>query len=254
MGLQDRDYWKQRYDESLSVKRDPRDRPFKRGGNELSFVAKLAITLALLLIAAIAYRYQSEIKRFLNRPPAVLSLPQQVHQPEPVAVSPELVPPIPREESAGQVYRCGNTYSNAPCEGAIQIEPQSSRPRDVSLSKEIYLCKDIYDRRTWESVPCSVNGRFMDRIARVPTNIPWDEQVAIARQQGDRAHAIAAEQIVPVAPRASGIKANAGECRALDERVNWLDSLGRVGGGGYTLDWIREQRRFARDRQFRIGC
>lgn len=131
---------------------------------------------------------------------------------------------------------------------------QVAQPSGGPSSREIYLCKDVHGNLTWESVSCSVNGRFIDRIARVPTNVSWDEQVAIARQQRDRAHAIATEQVVPVATRSTGSKSNAGECQALEERVNWLDSLGRIGGGGYTMDWIRDERRKARDRQFRIGC
>ena len=257
MGLQARDYWKERHDKKLGVKRDPLDRPFRSSGNELSFVTKLVITLVLLLIAVFGYSsYRSEIDRFFNGPPVVPSLPPQVHQPAPVVIAPRVVSPAPtpRAEPDGQIYRCGNTYSSTPCEGGRKLEPQVSRPLDMSVMREIYLCKDIYDRLTWESVPCSANGRYMDRIARVPANVPWDEQVAIARQQRDKAHAIAAEQLVPVASRSAGVKANAGECQALDERVNWLDSLGRIGGGGYTMDWIREERRKARDRQFRIGC
>lgn len=254
MGLQDRDYWKERYDENLNARRDPRDNPFTSARSEMSFLGKLVLTITLLLVAAVAYRYQAEIKGIFNRPSKVLSLPQQVTQPEQIAVAPKVAPPAPSPVPSGQIYRCGSSYSNIPCDGGRQLGQQASQPLDMSVMREIYLCKDIYDRLTWESVPCSANGRYMDRIARVPANAPWDEQVAIARQQRDRAHAIAAEQIVPVAPRLSGAKTSVSECRALDERVNWLDSLGRVGGAGYTLDWIREQRRFARDRQFRIGC
>lgn len=235
-----------------------REKPFTAGHNEMSFLSKLILTIALLLIAALAYRYQSEILRFLIGPPvAKTSLTQRpaVRQPEPTVVAPRvLVPETARSESTGQIYRCGNAYSSAPCEGGRQIAQQNSAPVERSVTKEIYLCKDIYDRLTWESVPCSANGRFMDRIASVPANASWDEQVAIARQQRDKAYAIAGEQVVPVTSRPAGGKANAGECRALDERVSWLDSLGRIGGGGYTMDWIREERRKARDRQFRVGC
>ena len=245
MGQIDRDYWH-------------RERPFTQARREMSFLSKLLITLALLLIAAIAYRYQAEITLFLQKAAATKAhRPQTPALPAPPIVSTPTPPavPMPRIEPSGQIYRCGSTYSHTPCGNAPPMALQSSPSRDLSASREIYLCKNIYDRLTWESVPCSANGRFMDRIARVPANVSWEEQVAIARQQRDRAHAIAAEQVVAVASRpASTSKANAGECQALDERVNWLDSLGRIGGGGYTMDWIREQRRLARDRQFRIGC
>ena len=245
MGQADRDYWH-------------RDRPFTQARHETSFLSKLLITLAVLLMCAVAYRYQAEIKLWVQKSaerPAqraqapVLPAPAMVPAPAPA------VPQNPHPETSGQIYRCGNTYSHEPCDNARQISIPTNASRDMSAAKEIYLCKDIYDRLTWESTPCSANGKFMDRIARVPANIPWEEQVAIARQQRDRAHAIAAEQVVAVASRPSSApRANAGECQALDERVNSLDSLGRIGGGGYTMDWIREQRRLARDRQFRIGC
>lgn len=229
-----------------------RDNPFTSGRHEMGFVTKLILTVAVLLACALAYRYQSEISRFLVGPPR--TAPQQSASrppPEPVVVAPRvLVPEKPRTEAASQIYRCGNTYSTTPCEGGRQIAQPSGGPS----SREIYLCKDFQGNLTWESAPCSANGRFMDRIARVPTNVSWEEQVAIARQQRDRAHAIAAEQVVSVATRPTGGRANASECQALNERVNWLDNLGRIGGGGYTMDWIREERRKARDRQFRIGC
>ena len=69
MGIQDRDYWKDRYNKSESASRpntmDPqywqREKPFSGAHHEMSFVAKLVITIVLLLMAAMAYRYQSQI-------------------------------------------------------------------------------------------------------------------------------------------------------------------------------------------------
>lgn len=255
MGLQDRDYWKERYDENLNARRNTQDNPFVSEPTEMSFLSKFILTIAFLLVAALAYRYQSEISKFLRGYFPTHPQRSVVLKPEPPASPPKvLAPESPRFESTGQIYRCGSTYSNESCEGGRPLEQQPSRPVDRSVTKQIYLCKDFQGNLTWESVQCSINGRFMDRIASVPANIPWNEQVEIARQQRDRAHAIAAEQVVPVATRPSGGNVNSGECQALEERVNWLDSLGRIGGGGYTMDWIRDERRKARDRQFRIGC
>ncbi|WP_294255454.1 hypothetical protein [uncultured Comamonas sp.] len=233
-----------------------RENPFTGGRNEMSFFTKFILTIVVLLIGVLAYKYQAVILGFFVVPP--VAVPQQPSfrpLPEATVIAPRVLPPEqPRSESAGQIYRCGNTYSNTPCEGGKQIAQQSSLSVEASTTKEIYLCKDFHGNLTWESTACSVNSRFIERIARVPANISWDDQVAIARHQRNRAHANSAEQVVPVATRPTGGKANASECRALDERVNWLDNLGRIGGGGYTMDWIREERRKARDRQFRIGC
>ncbi|MEQ6436721.1 hypothetical protein V8Z74_17085 [Comamonas sp. w2-DMI] len=192
--------------------------------------------------------------------------------PEPVRARPEIPGPVPQAPVArnayvppaprpiprdGQVYRCGNTYSQQPCgEGgkAISIASVLTDP-SASASREIYLCKDIHDQLYWESTPCSLRGRTIDRIARVPADVSWDQQVAIARAQRDKAQAIAAEQIVPVAPRALTQKSNAGECQALEGVVRWADRECRVKACNMDeLDAVREERRKARDRQFRLGC
>lgn len=46
-----------------------RENPFTSGRNEMSFFTKLVLTIAVLLAAALGYRYQSEILRFLVGPP-----------------------------------------------------------------------------------------------------------------------------------------------------------------------------------------
>lgn len=181
MGIQDRDYWRERYDENLNARRDPRDNSFTSVQSEMSFLGKLVLTISVLLIAALAYRYQSEILRFLKGPPGAAPQRTVVRPPEPTVAAPKVTAPeVPRTQSPGQIYRCGNTYSNAPCKGGQQIAQQSSRPVDRSETKEIYLCKDFQDRLTWESVPCSANGRFMDRIARVPAHVSWEEPETVS--------------------------------------------------------------------------
>lgn len=177
----------------------------------------------------------------------------------PVGAAPHTPPSFPSSAPqaavpSGSVYRCGNSYSNVPCSGAkaVNVAPPVYYSNN-SARKEIYLCKDYSDNLTWESVPCSVNGRFMDRVASVPADVSWDQQVAIARQQRDRAHAIAAEQVVPVMQASTGTDKPA-ECKYLDDYVNQLDAEGRAGGSSWKMDRIREARRNSRDRQFRIGC
>ena len=44
------------------------------------------------------------------------------------------------------------------------------------------------------------------------------------------------------------------ECQSLDARVQYLDSMGRQPQSGQTMDWIKDERKKARDRQFRIAC
>ncbi len=44
------------------------------------------------------------------------------------------------------------------------------------------------------------------------------------------------------------------ECKALEERIKYLDAMARQPQNGQTQDWIREERKKARDRQARIPC
>ncbi len=127
MGIQDRDYWKDRYNKSESASRpntmDPqywqREKPFSGAHHEMSFVAKLVITIVLLLMAAMAYRYQSQIVRLLR--PATST-------PKPLDVAIQSPAVVPKSATAGdaqsasvnppppaQIYRCGSSYSHSPC-------------------------------------------------------------------------------------------------------------------------------------------
>lgn len=44
------------------------------------------------------------------------------------------------------------------------------------------------------------------------------------------------------------------ECKALDARVEQLDSMSRQPQSAQMHDWIRDERKKARDRQFRLSC
>lgn len=251
----DRNYWRHnkkdpthwREDEKINVIRyEPRmkDSPFSSSKKELSFAAKLILTIALMLLCAMAYRYQSSIQSMLSglkNPAPVMDMAPQPKLSNPVDQAykkPVLPAPAERE----QIYRCGNTYSNTPCtNGHVVASTQNIPQRKTTVFKEIYLCKDIYDRLTWESVACSANGKFMDRIARVPANVSWEEQVTMARHQRNKAHAIASEQVVSVAPRPLALTTH-DECQSLEQRIRLLDAECRSNSCSMRrLDEIREQ-------------
>ena len=52
-------------------------------------------------------------------------------------------------------------------------------------------------------------------------------------------------------PDYAGIKA---ECAWLEARIKYLDDLARQPQSGQVQDWIRDERKKARDRQFRVRC
>lgn len=160
---------------------------------------------------------------------------------------------------SAQVYRCGNSYSHAPCKGGqvVDTSPVLSDPRGP-VTREIYLCSATLGRNYWSGAHCSERGWRIERIERVPAGLPWEEQVAAA-MQAQRSAAQALATPVPrlsqahQAPQAAAAPVKE-QCRALDERVKMLDSMGRAGSRYYDLDWVRRERKQARDQQYRLRC
>jgi hypothetical protein len=110
---------------------------------------------------------------------------------------------------------------------------------------------------------CIVNGKTMygddacpqgSASARVVTKADHNLMSGLTPAQ-----MAAAERIAPEAP---SVYAQAGgtvsdrirECQALDERIKYLDAMARQPQSGQMQDWISNERKIARDRQFRIPC
>lgn len=150
-----------------------------------------------------------------------------------------------------QVYRCGNSYSSEPCQGGheVDVSPTLSDPRGAA-TREIFLCRSNSNRYYWNAEHCSVRGWSVERIARVPRDASWQAQVEIAQE--DRVNA----ETTARTPAYAGDFTNAREpsnqriCQQLDARIKRLDSMARAN----STAWITEERRLARDRQFRLGC
>lgn len=166
--------------------------------------------------------------------------------------------------SDAQVFRCGNAYSTEPCPGAVTVDvsPALSDPSGPS-STLVYLCRTAGDGLFWLPKPCSTRGWSLVRKERVPIGMPWEDQLRIARSQKRAADALERDRrAVPSSSRSSasvtarpapGLRDEM-ECRLLDQRIRALDAQGRQGSTHYSLERIREERKKARDRQFRLGC
>lgn len=156
-----------------------------------------------------------------------------------------------------QVYRCGNTYSEEPCKGGrtVDTSPPLTDPRGPSTTV-IYLCRAPQGGQYWTAEACHTRGWTMERSERVPINVPWADQVAAARGQKQAAAALTTAPTAQYTQQAPQQRQRTPrqECSLLDERVKMLDSMGRAGSGHYDLDWVRRERKEARDQQFRLRC
>jgi hypothetical protein len=124
-------------------------------------------------------------------------------------------------------------------------------PMTLAHSGSIYLCKAYSGGTFWAQAHCNQHNALIESIVSVPDGIPWDQQVALAEQQrnGNRQpqHRVVSTEANPQAVRR-------GECKALDARITHLDAMARQPQSAQTQDWIRSQRKEARDRQFALRC
>jgi hypothetical protein len=154
-----------------------------------------------------------------------------------------------------QVYRCGNTYQSAPCTGGkvVDASPAVADPAGAKTVL-VYLCKDNAGGLWWIPNACSGRGWTTERFERVPAGIPWEHQLAIAKGQRDAAQRDTAPPVMYGNAPPSPYQQKKARCAALDEEVKRYDEMGRQGSQRWNLEWVREQRRKARDAQFNLRC
>lgn len=145
-----------------------------------------------------------------------------------------------------------------------QIHPQPAQQRPAVTAPferpstgngTLYHCKAADGRTFWAQAACSQHHAMLDRMTTVPTDLSFEQQVEIAEH---RRQAL----MVPSSPPAASIvaqtfsapNADKAECKLLDARVQELDALARQPQSAATQDWIRSERKKARDRQFELRC
>lgn len=162
-----------------------------------------------------------------------------------------------------QVYRCGNQYSSEPCARGggrlVDVSPPV-RNLDAAGAAEVFLCVSHSGGRFWSPQHCRERGALVERIEPVPGGLLWEQQVQIADQQTRQGHAVqqqAARQRGASLPGVTG-GAGAGEdtsrCAHFNQQVAHYDRLARQPQSGASQSWIAQQRKEARDAQFRARC
>lgn len=156
-----------------------------------------------------------------------------------------------------EVYRCGNTYSHEPCKGGrtVDVSPPLSDPAGPSTQR-VYLCRRADNALFWIPDHCHTRSWKIERTETVPAGVPWEQQLEIARSKRNAAEQLRQQQTLPMQPPAPQQPANArlARCNYLDNWIKELDRMGRAGSLYYDLEWVRKERKAARDEQFRIRC
>lgn len=252
MGLQDRDYYRQDYAKKVGLRYDTATGRYSTAASPglvqaspaANSKTKTAFGLLTVLVALVAFVFFPEKQNRENRPPT----PQQ---PASTKVQQPVNTSIKAKPSKAHIYRCGDEYTDIPCANGIQVDasPALTDPAGPATTV-INLCQAPGGGQYWTAQACSSRSWTLIRTARVPVQVPWADQVAAGRTQHQ-----AAQQLTTTPSIRYGVAASRkDECARLEARVAELDRMGRVGGTAAHMDWLRHERKAARDKQFRIRC
>lgn len=117
----------------------------------------------------------------------------------------------------------------------------------------IYLCKGYGGGTFWSQAHCRQHNALIESIVSVPESLPFDQQVSLAEQQRRPAPANSTTTVTTVT-RTAPVQDNMSVCKSLDARIAQLDAMARQPQSGQMQDWIRGERKTARDRQFGLRC
>lgn len=161
---------------------------------------------------------------------------------------------------AQQVYRCGNQYSGEPCASGggrvVDVSPPV-RNLDAAGASQVFLCVSNSGARFWSPDHCRERGALVERIESVPAGVSWEQQVEIADQQTRQGYAVqqrAAQQRGAASPGVTGASGDTSRCAHFNQQVEYYDRLARQPQSGASQSWIAQQRKEARDQQFRARC
>lgn len=229
MGIQDRDYKTERAQTAEIAGEQREQNPFAPSREESSTFAITLTWVTAAFVLVLGYQWLDS-----SKVPAAQ-----------VASNPPYAAPVtPRTQTRGEAA--------LPSVRPQPLQEERAATRPAPTAGTIYRCR-AYDGGTfWAQAHCRQNQALIESIVPVPAGLPFEQQVELAEQQRRSATAtiynthVEANQTVAASTNA--------ECKALDARVEQLDSMARRPQSGQMQDWIRAQRQHARDRQFALRC
>lgn len=157
-----------------------------------------------------------------------------------------------------QVYRCGSSYSDAPCPNAqaLDVAPPVQHHESHTRST-VFLCR-LGERQFWSSQSCQSHNASMLRSQTVPRDWSWEQQQKHAEREWQRAERRTAAQ-APLTHHADTSqlaqrRRARPDCASAEQRIRQIDAMGRQGGSAAYMERLRAERQATRDGQFRAGC
>ena len=129
--------------------------------------------------------------------------------------------------------------------------PYQDAPEPVVGNRVVTKCI-VNGKTSYGDGPCASDAVAAQVTTRADHNIMAPVRVAVSTTTEttySSAPVLTAQNSAP-----SDYAAKKIECQTLDSHIQNLDSMSRQPQGAQMMDWIRDERKKARDRQFRIPC
>lgn len=159
----------------------------------------------------------------------------------------------------GQIYRCGNAYSDEACKGSqtVDLKPTVEVHSDSATSSTVFLCR-LGQRQFWSPKTCQAHNASTLYRQSVPKNWAWEQQWQHAQREWHSAEHRTATQ-APLTHHADTSQLAQRQrarpdCAQSEQRIRQLDDMGRQGGTASFMERLRRERKELRDWQFRVGC
>ncbi len=138
-----------------------------------------------------------------------------------------------------------------PRESGLRPYQDHDAPTPATGNRVVTKCI-VNGKTSYTDAPCASGAVATQVTTRADHNImaPVRVTATVATETTHSPAPVAVAQ--NTAPSDSAAKKL--ECEALESRVQYLDSMSRQIQGAQTMDWIKDERKKARDRQFRIPC
>lgn len=162
---------------------------------------------------------------------------------------------------ANEHQRAARLPAPAPAVRLPTVPPPSQAPATraqaapPSESYGVTKCLSATGKAEYSDGPCPAGSRATTVWVQPDLNLA-DGMSPAEREASMRGNSAVAAQVQQHERRvAQNTGGNVvGECGALDARIEWIDAMARQPQGAPTQDWLSNERKVARDRQFRLRC
>ena len=151
-----------------------------------------------------------------------------------------------------QIYQCGNTLTDQPCEGAKTLASSVFSAGNQDAESTVYECKKPNSSSfLYSTMPCK-DGYLQVARHTVPSGVSFKDKVYIIemRKQGRRALDSQKGGSAGIVP-SHVTKRDTPNCKNIEAQIKNLDEKMRAPQSASSMSYLNDQRRKLSDRRFR---